>query len=531
MALDALCLAAVAQELRQALLGGKVDRVTQPDRALVVLTLHTPQGNERLLLCAEPGRARAHITYVNRENPAQPPVFCMLLRKHLSAARLVEIAQPQGERLLRFVFDAQNELGDTVRRCLILEAMGSQANLMLTDEEDRILACTRRVEGDLATGKRSVMPGLFYRPPDPHPGLPPLIRRELEFRGKDPEAGAIELLADIQAGRYTPTLLLEDGVAKDFSFLPILQYGPHLESRAYESFAALMDEFYAAQPGQQSAKQRAGQLYKSVKALRERTARKVANQSRELQQAKDREGLRLRGDLIMSSLHLLTKGMEEAELVNYYDETGGTLRVKLDPLLTPQQNAAKYYKDYARSKTAEAALTRQIAKGQGELDYLDSVLESLLLAEGDRDLQEIRAELEAEGWLRRPKNSKKTMKAQSKPLEFVTSRGFRVLVGKNNTQNDRLTTKTADKADLWFHVQKLHGSHVILCLEGEAPDPQSILEAAQLAAWHSQAREGGAKTAVDYTPVKYVKKPAAAKPGMVVYTTYETILVEPKKPS
>lgn len=530
MALDALCLAAVAQELRSTLLGGKVDRVTQPERALILLTLHTSHGNERLLLCAEPGRARAHITYVNRENPAQPPVFCMLLRKHLSAARLVDIVQPQGERLLRFVFDAQNELGDVVRRCLILEAMGSQANLMLTDEEDRILACTRRVEGDLATGKRAIMPGLFYRLPDPHPGLPPLIARELEFRGKDPEAGATELLADIHAGLYSPTMLVENGAVKDFSFLPILQYGPHLESHSRESFAQLLDEFYAARPDQQGAKQRAGQLYKSVKALKERTARKVANQSRELAQAKDREGLRLRGDLIMSSLHLLQKGMAQATLENYYSETGGTLTVKLDPLLTPQQNAAKYYKDYARAKTAEAVLTEQIAKGQEELSYLDSVLESLSLAEGDRDLQDIRAELEAEGWLRRPKNGKKVMKTQSRPLEFVTSRGFRVLVGKNNTQNDRLTTKIADKNDLWLHVQKLHGSHVILCLDGEAPDPQSILEAAELAAWHSQARDSGAKTAVDYTPVKYVKKPAAAKPGMVVYTTYQTILVEPKKP-
>ncbi len=530
MALDALCLAAVAQELRQALLGGKVDRVTQPDRALVVLTLHTPQGNEKLLLCAQPGRARAQITYVNRENPVQPPVFCMLLRKHLSAARLVDIVQPQGERLLRFVFDAQNELGDTVRRCLILEAMGSQTNLMLTDQEDRVLSCVRRVEGDLSSGKRAVAPGLFYRLPDPHPGLPPLIRRELEFRGKEPEAAALELLEEIQAGRYTPTMLVENGQAKDFSFLPILQYGPHVESRPFESFAALMDEFYAALPDQQGSRQRAGQLYKSVKALRERTQRKVANQSRELAQAMDREGLRLRGDLIMSSLHLLKKGMAAAELPNYYDEDGGTLTVALDPLLTPQQNAARYYKDYARAKTAEAVLTQQIARGQADLTYLDSVLASFLLAEGDRDLREIRLELEDQGWLRRPQGGKKAMKVQSKPLEFVTSRGFRVLVGKNNTQNDHLTTKVAGKGDLWFHVQKLHGSHVILCLEGEDPDPQSILEAAQLAAWHSQARESGAKTAVDYTPARYVKKPASAKPGFVVYSTYETILVEPRRP-
>ncbi len=529
MALDSLCMAALAHELRAALLGARVDKVYQPGRAEVVLALHAPKGNERLLLCAEPGQARAQITYVNRENPAQAPVFCMLLRKHLTAARLADICQPDGERILCFVFDAVNDLGDSVRRHLRLEAMGSQTNLMLTDEEDRILACTRRVEGDLASGKRAVMPGLFYRPPEPHPGLSPLLRRELEFRGQDPEEGARRLLEAIRAGEYAPTMLVENGAAKDFTFLPILHYGPAVESRAYGSFGALLDDYYAQKDAARRSGQRGSELQKTVRALRERTARKVGNQSRELAQARDREALRIKGDLIMSNLYRLQKGMTMAALENYYDPEGGTLDVALDPLLTPQQNAAKYYKDYARAKTAEEALTAQIAKGQAELDYLDSVLESIARAEGDRDVLEIRAELESEGWLRRPKNAKKVMKTVAKPLELTTSAGLRVLVGKNNTQNDRLTTKLARKDDLWFHAQKTHGAHVILCLDGAEADPQSVLECAQLAAWYSQAREGGVKIPVDYTPVRYVKKPNGAKPGMVVYTTYQTMLAEPKK--
>ncbi len=529
MALDTLCMAALAHELRRELLGARVDKVYQPGRAEVILALHAPSGNRRLLLCAEQGQARTHITYVNYENPAQPPVLCMLLRKHLTAGRLVDIQQPSGERILTFVFDCANELGDTVRRHLRLEAMGNQVNLVLTDEADRILACTRRVEGDLTTGKRAVMPGLFYRLPDPHPGLAPLLRRELEFRGKDVEEEAIHLLGEIDQGRYTPTLLVENGAYKDFSFLPILQYGPQVESRPYPDFGHLLDDYYAHVAAPQRAKQRGGALYQAVKSLRERTARKTANQSRELAQARDREALRVKGDLLMSNLYQLHKGMTAAELENYYDPAGGKLTVALDPLLTPQQNAAKYYKDYAKAKTAEEVLTVQIAKGQADLDYLDSVLESILLAEGERDLLDIRGELEAGGYLRRPRNGKKEIKVQSKPLEFTTSRGLRVWVGKNNTQNDRLTTKLAGRGDLWFHVQKIHGSHVILCLDGAEADPQSVLEAAQLAAWYSQAREGGAKVPVDYTPVAYVKKPHGAKPGMVVYTTYQTILVEPKK--
>ena len=529
MALDALCLAAAAYELRAALLDARVDKVYQPGRNEVVLALHGLKGNAKLLLCAEPGFARAQLTDQNRENPATPPVFCMLLRKHLTGGRLTAIVQPKGERILRFSFDCTDELGDRVVRHFILEAIGTGTNLIFTDGDDRILASTRRMEGDITSGKRQVMAGLYYRLPDPVAGFPPLIRREIEFRGKESVEDAVARLEkEIEAGKFTPTLLKKDGKASDFSFLPILQYGPGVENVAYPDFKTLLDDYYAEKESRQRVSQRAGGLQKTVQTLRDRARRKVANQKRELEQAKDREGLRRKGELITANLYRLKKGMDKAAVEDYYDPDCPMVEIALDPRLTPQQNAAKYFKDYAKAKTAEEVLTAQIAKGEGEAEYLDSVLAAIALAEGERDLNEVRRELEQGGYLRGKKAAKREMKVASKPLELRSSSGLRISVGKNNTQNDHLTLKAAGKWDWWFHTQKVHGAHVILWTEGQEPDDQSVEEAAALAAWYSQGREAD-KVAVDYTPVKYVKKPAGARPGMVVYTTYNTVMVTPKK--
>lgn len=260
---------------------------------------------------------------------------------------------------------------------------------------------------------------------------------------------------------------------------------------------------------------------------RDRTARKIGLQEQELAATRDRERLRQFGDIITSNFYAMEKGMASLHTVDFYDPEGGEVDIRLDPLLTPQQNAAKYYKDYTKAKTAEQMLTLQLEKGRRELDYLNSVLESITLAEGERDLQEIRQELTDTGYLRRPSKAKgREKRVSSKPMEFCSTAGLRISVGKNNTQNDLLTCKQAFKSDIWFHTQKIHGSHVILWTGGKQPDLQSLNEAACLAAWFSQARDGG-KVPVDYTPVKYVKKPAGARPGMVVYTTYETAWVTP----
>jgi len=580
MPLDAICLTAVAEELRRAVVGGKIDRIYQPGRDEIVLTVHGNGGNVKLLLSGSPNHPRAQLTRLSRENPAEPPMFCMLLRKHLASARILDIFQPPMERVLEFTLECLNELGDRVERKLVLEAMGRQANLILLDGDGYIVDCVRHVGLDLSDKLRGTMrhqgeelslvthrllqPGMLYRLPpaqekadpmtmepeevralilsapdregdklllDAFNGVSPLVAREAAFRsGGDRGALADKFLAildDVREKRFTPYMLVRDGKPADFSFLPVLQYGPETELRAYDSFSALLDDFYAQRESADRVKQKGADLLKAVTSARDRTARKLNNQRRELAGTQDRERLRELGDILTSNLHAMEKGMTAFQTVDFYDPEGKTVDIKLDPLLTPQQNAARYYKEYNKAKTAEKMLTIQIEKNEGELDYLNSVLESLSLAEGERDLQEIRQELTDGGYLRRAKTAAKREKRVSgRPMEFRSTAGLRISVGKNNVQNDQLTTKMAFKSDIWLHTQKIHGSHVILWTGGQAPDLESVREAAVLAAWFSQGREGK-KIPVDYTPVKYVKKPAGARPGMVVYTTCETAFVDP----
>ena len=576
MPLDALCLSGVVHELQNALSGAKIDKIYQPGRDEVVLALRAPAGNVKLLLSANPSHPRAHLTQISRENPDKPPMFCMLLRKHLSGARLLELVQPPMERVVDLRLEALDELGDRVERRLVLEAMGRHSNLILLDGEGRIMDCLRRVDSDMSA-RRQVLPGLFYRLPpaqekldpssldraalesalaaapeesqadkwllDTFGGLSPLICRELAFRaggatdarlhqmgegGRSRLLDELEgLLRSVQENSFTPVMLEKEGHPSDFTFQPISQYGPAVSCVPFPSFSPLLDRFYEQRENQERVRQRGQDLIRSVTNARDRAARKIGLQEQELAATRDRERLRQFGDIITSNLHAMEKGMSRLTAADFYDPECPQIHIPLDPLLTPQQNAAKYYKEYNKAKTAESILTLQLEKGRRDLDYLNSVLEAIALAEGERDLQEIRQELTDTGYLRRPSKARdRGKRVASKPMEFRSSSGLRISVGKNNTQNDLLTTKQAFKSDLWFHTQKIHGSHVILWTEGGQPDLTSIQEAAQLAAWFSQGRESG-KVAVDYTPVKYVKKPGGARPGMVVYTTYETAYVAP----
>ena len=577
MPLDALCLSGVIHELNTSLAGARVDKIYQPGRDEVVLALRTQGvGNVRLLLSANPAHPRLHLTTLPLENPEKPPMFCMLLRKHLSGARLLELVQPPLERAAVLRFEALNELGDRVERRLVLEAISHKTNLVLLDGDGRILDCIRHTGGDVTTG-RILQPGMFYRLPpgvdkenpltadrerlesllsaapeeaqsdkwllDTFGGLSPLICRELVHQaagatdarlhtlGTQGQARLLDRLEGLKeivtSGQYTPTMISLEGHPKDFTFLPVGQYEGAAQVEDWPAFSPLLDAFFEQRERQDRIKQRGQDLIKSVTNARDRTARKLANQEKELAATKNRDRLRQLGDILTSNFYQMEKGMARLRAVDFYDPEGKEIDIKLDPLLTPQQNAAKYYKDYNRAKKAEEMLTIQLEKGRKELDYLNSVLENISLAEGERDLAEIRQELADTGYLRRPGKAKdRGRRVVSKPMEFMSTAGLRISVGKNNSQNDLLTCKLAGKGDIWFHTQKIHGSHVILWTEGGQPDLQSLNEAACLAAWFSQARDSS-KVPVDYTPVRYVKKPGGARPGMVIYTTYETAQVTP----
>lgn len=571
MPMDALCLSAVCREVEPAVLGGRIDKIYQPSRDEILLQIRGRAGSCRLLLSANPSRPRLQLTDLPRENPAEPPMFCMLLRKYLAGGKILALRQPPMERLAELVVEATNEMGDKVRRRLVLEAMGRRTNLLLLDGEDRIVDCLRRVEGDL-TQARPLLPGMFYQYPAPQPGkknpgaltpadraellalgqgagpadrflldhcmgLSPLLARELAFEAfgevdapvsRDPAAllDRLErLLARLSQGEAVPTLLVREDKPVDFSFRPILQYGPGTESRAYPTFAALLDAFYQARETADQVRQKGQDFLKTLTQARERLARKMALQEKELAATGDRDRDRMYGDLITANLYRMERGAARLETENFYDPECRPVAIPLDPLLTPQQNAAKYYKRYTKAKTAEKYLAEQMALARRDLDYLESVLEELSRAETEQDFLDIRGELRDAGFLRR--QGKKEQNRPAKPLEFRTTSGFRVLVGRNNRQNDKLT-RSADHRDIWLHTQKIHGSHVILCTGGREVDDDTIVEAAKLAAWFSQAREG-ANVPVDYTPVKNVKKPAGARPGMVIYSTCRTVNVAPEE--
>ena len=562
MPLDSVAVSALSQELRGRIVGGKIDKVQQPERDTVLLTVRGGGENCRLAVCGGVGNARVHITDSAFENPQQPPMFCMLLRKHLVGARIAALTQPERERLIIFELDAYDEMGVPVKKRLAVEMIGRGTNIILIGPDGRIIDCLRRVDSEMSS-LRQVLPGLVYRLPvnqtkpdffalnsaerrelwserdvnippekwllDSFSCLSPLTARELVSRCHGnistlPQA-MDALCESVLAGDFTPYMLLEEGRPKDFSFMRITQYGSAMTGECYPDFSTLLDAFYTRRSKAENMKKRTQSLRKTVKSARDRTVRKLALQQQELKKTADRETRRRWADLITANLYRAENGASELTVQDFYEESCPDVSIPLDPLKTPQQNAVAYYKEYTKAKTAEKYLTRLIGENRRDVEYLDSVLDEIDRAESESDIVEIRRELTETGYVKKNRSKQKERIRDSAPLRYVSDAGIEILVGRSNSQNDRLTTKIAQRSDVWLHTQKIHGSHVIIRCMGEEPDEGTIVQAASLAALHSQAGTGG-KVPVDYTRVKFVKKPAGALPGMVVYTDYSTILAE-----
>ncbi len=526
MPLDAVFITELARELNDTLAGMKIDKVRQPEKDTVVLALRGNGRNLRLVVCFGSGSARVCVTEADYENPPQPPMFCMLLRKHLIGARILEVTQPERERMLSFALLCYDEMGQASQKTMAVELLGRNANLILVDADGRIIDAARRVDSEMSP-LRQLMPGLIYRmPPKPEPGkfsgLSPLIRREMEFRGLP------ETLESVEPLEKRPYMLVQNGQPKDFTFLPILQYGPSMESVAYPGWSALLEAFYAEKDRTEHLKGRAKSMTKLVRNAKARTERKLSLRIQELGATEDREQDKRRGDLITANIWRMKPGMDEVTVEDFYEEDCPPVTITLDKRKTPQQNAVVFYKQYTKKKAAREHLTGLIEENTAELEYLGSVAEELERAQSQQDLQDIRSELEKAGYLRAPKQKGQKRPKPSQPLAFRTASGLEILVGRNNIQNDELTFSIARRTDIWFHAQKIHGAHVILRCEGQEPDEASVYQAACLAAYYSEGKQAG-RVAVDATQVRFVKKPRGARPGKVIYTDQKTIVAEARR--
>ena len=562
MPLDAICLAGLTNELKEILPGAKIDKIQQPERDMILLTLRTRQGSCRLLIAAGTGNARVHLTQASFENPQEPPMFCMLLRKHLTGARIVSVTQPAYERMLILDLATHDDLGFETPKKLIVEMMGRSSNLVLVDHDGRILDCMRRMDfgGDAL---RSLLPGMIYRMPpaqskpallatsagerrekllaadgdrpvdkwllDTYAGLSPLICRELAFRC----GGDYQLLGplldafteSVQAGELRPYLFYEELKPLDFSFMDLRQYGPEIRRECPESFSALLDRYYTGRDRLAQQQRRAHDLSKTVKTLRDRQQRKLSGQQEEYRRTEERDTVRKTAELITANLYRIRKGDRTLRCQDYYDPACPEIEIPLDPLKSPQQNAAALYKEYNKLKAAREHLDRLIREGELRLDYLNSVLALIGEAESEKDLADLRRELVETGILRQAKSKKPDRGKAQAPLRFRSEDGFEILVGRSNLQNDELTTKIGRRTDYWLHTQQIHGSHVLIRCEGEAPSQTAIEQAAVIAAFYSQGRDGG-KIPVDYTMLRFVRKPSGAMPGKVIYTDYKTVTVQ-----
>ena len=569
MPMDGLTVGFAARELDDILRDGRIDKITQPERDTVVLVIRAGGANHRLLLCASPNNARCHLTMNSYSNPLEPPAMCMLMRKQIAGARITGVRQVDGDRIVHVDMDAVNELGDHVLRRLVLEIMGRHSNLLLLDENDRILEATRHVNPEMSR-VRQIQPGMTYLPPpaqdklnpqtvtadelyarlvslpegklsrslaDTVTGLSRAAAEELACRVLQPGEewpgnlrDASERLADF-LGRLPqmadPRVLFgENGETEDVFPFPYLSRRTDSQ-RPYKTLSEALEVYFGTRDARDRLNQKSASMVRMLKGQMDRCQRKLALQEEELSSAERMEEYRRMGEVINANLYQLKKGMTEAVLPDWNDPDGGTITVPMDIRLTPSQNAQKYFKKYQKARSAREVAAQQRDKTLEEMDYLEGMLLDVDKCVGESELEEIRQELVRTGYMKKTANRRQQRQLPgSKPYRYQSDDGIEILVGKNAAQNDRITLG-AKPEETWLHAKDMPGSHVIICREGEIP-LTTMKQAALLAAWYSKGQRSSL-VPVDYTLRKYVKKPSGAAPGKVIYTHQKTAYMTPEE--
>ena len=577
MAFDGIVIHALTDELNKLLCGGKIDKIHQPERSTLTVNIRTKNGGYKLLLCANPSCARVHLMSNSMENPSAPPMFCMLLRKHLSGGKITLIEQPDFERIIHIHIENYDEMGYISEKILICELMGKYSNIILVNKDCKIIDSIFHVDFTVSS-VRQILPGLIYTEPpgqgkknplefgkqeikdmlakndvplfkqlmDNFKGISPLMARETVYRalGRTDACGSevtdeqfdrtgyifYTLMQNTSVGDYSPCAAFDKTTKKllDFNAFTIEQYENLAGVKSFDTVNEAAEFFYLKKSSMQNMKQKSADLMKFVNNNIERCLKKLQIENETLEKAKKREKYKMYGDLITANIYRITQGMKSVECENFYSEDNGLVKIPLKEELTPSQNAQKYYVKYTKEKTAEEETVKQKEINLKEIDYFESVKEAIEVAETGAEIAMIREELTEQGYLKQrggKKQSKKHLTAE--PMHFVSDDGFDIYVGKNNKQNDYVTLKLSRSTDIWFHTKGVHGSHVIVKTYDAMSVPENTyLQAASLAAYYSKGR-GSLSVPVDYTEVKNVKKPSGAKPGMVIYVDYNTINAKP----
>ena len=563
MAFDGAFLHTVLFELQKAKLS-HVEKIYQPSKDELVIHLKKKDFSSKLHITARNGAGRIGFTSAQFENPQTPPMFCMLARKIFSGARFISASQKGLERIIELNFSAVNEMGDTISPKIICEFISGSNNIVLADENYRIFDALNRSD---ITANRIIMPGAEYIYPENQgklniletdiediisavsskggevsnallsvlDGFSPLVCREIAFMafGRVDGDGAdfcklkkpLEICINAMNTQPRYTALYQTGVPKDFSFIDINQYGNTYDKKQFSQGSEMLEAFYRKRDNAARIKKQSSDVLRTVNNLLSRAKRRMSLREKDLESTKNREELRISGELIKANIHAINSGDTYCEVQNFYDENLSLVKIKLNPALSPAANAAKYFKEYKKSCAAAASLGDLIESDLKEIDYLDSVLESLERAKNTADIEGVRQELVSGGYIKEKRSVKKTN--QNTAIEqHISIEGYKIFVGHNNIQNDYITTRLADKNDMWFHTKNIHGSHIVVKNGGADLSDDTILTAARLAARNSRAKNSS-NVPVDYTPVKFVKKPAGAKAGMVIYTTNKTVFVTP----